>query len=365
MVSRGATFAVPNVVDDTVLVDTSRTTIALNPNTWYIWRVQALFDSLEGRASQARSFDTRTNGTVEFFPLGKGIRYLYAYSRSYYYAYGGKEWDVDSGTVSYDIMDGSYSNDTTRVWTISEKTSLMHHHWSENVLGTVLHDSTYWQTSTSPISLTESLTGNHELLCQSRVWFFPQLPDSQPVPQWSGREPVYRFWQDTSRTLKQYQQPPDPDRYQSLHFVEQKGLADRTYFFRSSGNHVTIISETAVHVPILTGADHLVPPTHPEASILSQNYPNPFNPSTTIRYGLPARSHVTLTVFNTLGQQVAALQNGEQDAGYHEAIFNADRLPSGVYFYTLQVRPLDAVPGRDSNGGTEVFTETKRSLLIR
>jgi len=74
----------------------------------------------------------------------------------------------------------------------------------------------------------------------------------------------------------------------------------------------------------------------PETFSLSQNYPNPFNPSTTIRYGLPNRSHVTLTVFNTLGQQVAVIQNGEQEAGYHEVKFDGTGLSSGVYFYRMQ-----------------------------
>ena len=88
----------------------------------------------------------------------------------------------------------------------------------------------------------------------------------------------------------------------------------------------------------------------PESFSLGQNYPNPFNPSTTIRYGLPSRSPVTLTVFNALGQKVALLQNGEQDAGYHDVKFDGNNLPSGVYFYRLRAGD---------------FVETKRFLLLR
>ena len=69
---------------------------------------------------------------------------------------------------------------------------------------------------------------------------------------------------------------------------------------------------------------------------LNQNYPNPFNPSTTIRYALPQRAAVQLTVFNTLGQLVGQLVNSEMEAGYHEVRFDASRLSSGVYFYRLE-----------------------------
>lgn len=73
----------------------------------------------------------------------------------------------------------------------------------------------------------------------------------------------------------------------------------------------------------------------PSKVLLHQNYPNPFNPSTTISYALPNTSFVTLSVCNTLGQQVAQLVSEQQQAGYHEAAFLGDGLANGVYFYKL------------------------------
>jgi hypothetical protein len=88
----------------------------------------------------------------------------------------------------------------------------------------------------------------------------------------------------------------------------------------------------------------------PTVFSLNQNYPNPFNPSTRIAYGLPKNSNVTLRVYNALGQEVAVLQNGEQDAGMHEVIFDGTRLGSGVYFYRIQA-------------GT--FVQSMKLLLLR
>jgi hypothetical protein len=90
--------------------------------------------------------------------------------------------------------------------------------------------------------------------------------------------------------------------------------------------------------------------TNPTAFALYQNYPNPFNPITNIRYGVPNRSHVTLTVFNALGQEVVQLVNGDMEAGYHEVQFEGKNLSSGVYFYRMQAGD---------------FVQTRKFVLVR
>jgi hypothetical protein len=69
---------------------------------------------------------------------------------------------------------------------------------------------------------------------------------------------------------------------------------------------------------------------------LEQNYPNPFNPSTTIKFSLPLRSKVKLSIYNLLGQEIEILFHREKEAGSYEYIFENKSLSTGVYLYVLE-----------------------------
>ncbi|HSW54439.1 MAG TPA: kelch repeat-containing protein [Ignavibacteriaceae bacterium] len=69
---------------------------------------------------------------------------------------------------------------------------------------------------------------------------------------------------------------------------------------------------------------------------LEQNYPNPFNPSTSIKYSVPEPGNIRISVYNTVGEEVAVLVNGFSQAGSFEVTFDASNLSTGVYLYKLQ-----------------------------
>ncbi len=79
----------------------------------------------------------------------------------------------------------------------------------------------------------------------------------------------------------------------------------------------------------------------PEKFELSQNFPNPFNPMTTIRYALPEKANVRLTIYNMLGKEVRTLVNEFEEAGYKSVIWDGldqygRSLSTGVYIYRIQ-----------------------------
>jgi hypothetical protein len=101
---------------------------------------------------------------------------------------------------------------------------------------------------------------------------------------------------------------------------------------------------------IETGVDEEVDKSFPNDFHLSQNYPNPFNPTTTIKYQIPEMSFVTIKVYNVLGSEIETLVKEEKPAGIYVIDFNTFDLPSGIYFYRLQV---------------EDFVETKKMILMK
>ncbi len=83
---------------------------------------------------------------------------------------------------------------------------------------------------------------------------------------------------------------------------------------------------------------------------LKQNYPNPFNPVTSIEFTVPSRTKVVLTVFNSLGREVAVLAKGEYAPGKYKITWDAAGLSSGVYFYTMKAGN---------------FLQTKKLILVK
>ena len=88
----------------------------------------------------------------------------------------------------------------------------------------------------------------------------------------------------------------------------------------------------------------------PAAYVLHANYPNPFNPTTMIRYDVKQTGHVSVKVFNLLGQEVALLVQGRIPAGSHTVVWDATGMPSGIYFY--QMETLD-------------FVQTQKMVLLK
>ncbi len=155
------------------------------------------------------------------------------------------------------------------------------------------------------------------------------------------------------------QDAPSPFSIGDITQRQLDGLSpDSTYYFRVTaydpvGDESGYSNEVSISPTAVSEQSAAVP----KDFVLYQNYPNPFNPSTTIKFGLPAHSQVTLAVYDILGRKVMQLVSGELSPGYHEYEWNASGFASGVYFCRMVARPRDG-KGRD-------FVQTEKLLLLK
>ena len=100
----------------------------------------------------------------------------------------------------------------------------------------------------------------------------------------------------------------------------------------------------------------------PQIYSLDQNYPNPFNPATTLKYSLPKDSHVKLSVFNVLGQEISTVFEGVQSAGYYNYTWSPKnngeiQVGSGVYFYRIDATNI--------NDSKETFSQIRKMMFVK
>jgi len=88
---------------------------------------------------------------------------------------------------------------------------------------------------------------------------------------------------------------------------------------------------------------------------LAQNYPNPFNATTRISYFLPRAAHASLEIFSANGAYVTTLLDQHQNRGYHSLTWYTGNLPSGIYFYRLQVN--------NPNSNSNYWEKTGKCIL--
>ena len=152
----------------------------------------------------------------------------------------------------------------------------------------------------------------------------------------------------------------------TMHLALPPDLSDRIFIDTTSdyfgGSLYFSLTDSLTHFIPAFKKGYIIPPfggigdvSKPIEYTLNQNYPNPFNPSTQIEFALPKAGHVSLDIYNILGQRVRKLLDDKIDAGKYSIIWDGKNgsgfeAPSGTYFYKL------------TSGD---YTQTKKMVLIR
>ena len=345
-VSTDSTFAGSLLLDDSIHVDTTAALPTLGEHIQYFWRVRAQTESVSGVYSPAWRFRTALGIPGLAQPADKALNLPISVSLTWhpvgnatgYHLQMATSASLDSGIVVND----SLIVDTTRVMS-----------------GLLYNTQYYWRVK------GRTLSGSGEF---SPAWWFrtvqvqPSKPElSHPLSNsalntnviafvWRKATPdVVRYWHELSTDSIFFIKTMDSTLTDTTYL--RTGIPNGTYWWRVRANNSAgwgAFSDVRKFSVTVTGIDDAR--DIPTVYSLDQNYPNPFNPTTIIRFGLPAASHVSLIVYNTLGQEVRMLFNQPMDAGYQTLRFDGVGLPSGMYFYRLRAG---------------AFVETKRLLLIK
>ena len=220
--------------------------------------------------------------------------------------------------------------------------------------GTVFEPSVFYNYSLLPAANVPAMLVSYS----GSGKFDFSLPDSVTIPvellsfsayvvgrdvllKWNTASEINNYGFEIERSVRH--QSAAGYNWEKIGFVEGNGTTTEVndYSFNdndlSSGKYSYRLKQIDLDGSIsligTVAVDIIFQPTKME---LGQNYPNPFNPSTVIRFEIPEKGLVTLTIYNLLGEIISTLANEILDAGIFEKIFDAGNFPSGLYIYNLK-----------------------------
>ena len=340
------------VLNDTTGTDTVKTAAGLSYARTYYWHVRSKASGVYGSWSPRWLF--RTKETDPAVPLLIAPPHMTTALDTPVTL----RWNRPSGASSFHLQLGTDSTFATGLLLSDLPTTD-----TFNVVHTLSHLTSYWWR----VNAYNAATG---ISANSAAWKFSTgmplpgmvtllLPAQNAVV---NADTLRLRWRSAAPLVDRYWLEYSIDSTFTLTAIDSM-ITDTTTVLRTMTKNTGYYWRVRAHNPVgwgpysikahfmrsTTGVSLLTQGV-PGSWILAQNYPNPFNPSTTITFGLPERSRVRLSVYNTLGEMVSALTDAEWDPGYHSVAFNATGLPSGVYFYKVDAGP---------------FVMTRRLMLLR
>ncbi len=294
-----------------------------------------------------------------------------------------------TGDISYDGVD--WSNAETKLNGESDQLVIIPNDvpvTGKVVLDAMLDGSSYqWQKDGVDITNATSSTlefvsgvssanyGKYRCLVDSdtsrMIYFGNHLPDAFDITDvvitnldstttrvsWTTSVPAsgFLFYAENDPSNGYPGEIEDPAPLKTQHVVMMENIHfGSTYYFIIDQNDAGFLHNVrSQEYSFVAGTNVLGLPTEamlPVAYSLSQNYPNPFNPQTTIRYTLPKRTYVVLSVFDMTGREIIRLVNQEQNQGEYKVTVDGSNMASGVYFYLIKAGS---------------FSETHKMILLR
>ena len=279
----------------------------LKAGTTYYWHVNASTSTTTGLWSPTWKFTTQSSGSST--PSNMAI-YTDALNSPWINASWNATVNFASPTRIYSGTDAIQVNQNP--W---GALSVHYGNWDSQYIDPSLYSSVQFQ-----------------IYADTASSFNVQLQDDQNITLPSIKYGSVQAQMWTTVTVPLSSLDPSNQDFSRINLVETSGKA-KTYYV----DNIKLIAKQAPSNNIATDVNGAQVPT---TIALEQNYPNPFNPSTTIAFSLPNASHVTLKIYDILGQEVASLLDGYVTPGLHEINWNASNLASGVYFYRLQTNSV-------------------------